>query len=70
MSEELSRLASDYLRVLRSKPSKVISTEEALKDVTPVDWADDVLNGVRKVAVTVDVDQNADRKDRVPWIAK
>jgi hypothetical protein len=29
-----------------------ISTEEALKDVTPIEWSDDVLSGKKKVTVT------------------
>ena len=27
------------------KTGKTISTEESLKDITPVDWNNDVLNG-------------------------
>ena len=70
MSEDLSRLAAEYLRVLRSKPSKIVSTEEALKDVKPVDWSDDVLDGTRKVMVEFDEEQNVEGEDGVPWIAK
>lgn len=28
---------------LRTRASKIISTEESLQDVTPVDWTEDVL---------------------------
>lgn len=51
MNNELNQLAADYLRVLRSKPAKFVSTEEALKDIVPIDWPDDVLNGTRKVTI-------------------
>ena len=29
-----------------------VSTEEALKDVTPIQWSEDVLNGNKKVTIT------------------
>ena len=29
-----------------------ISTEEALKDVTPIQWSEEVLNGSKKVTIT------------------
>ena len=40
------------LELLKSKNCKVITTKEALKDVTPIDWGDEVLNGETKVIIT------------------
>jgi hypothetical protein len=37
---------------LNSRIKKVIFTEEALKDVTPIEWSDDILSGKRKLEVT------------------
>ena len=34
---------------IRSKKSIILSTNEALKDVTPIEWDADVLNGNKKV---------------------
>lgn len=70
MSEELKHLAAQYLKVLRSKPIKIVSSEEALKDVTPIDWGDDVINGKRKVTVLPDTEDGEKMEDGVPWIAK
>ena len=36
---------------ISSRNTKVVSSEEALKDVTPVEWSEDILNGKRKVTV-------------------
>lgn len=37
---------------LKKKTSKIISSKEALDDVTKIDWSEDVLNGKETVAVT------------------
>jgi len=37
---------------LRSKKSIVISSEESLKDIVPIDWSDEVLSGEKKVIIT------------------
>ena len=36
---------------ISSRNTKVVSSEEALKDVTPVEWSEDILNGKRKVTI-------------------
>ena len=36
---------------ISSRNTKVVSSEEALKDVKPIEWSEDVLNGKRKVTV-------------------
>lgn len=37
---------------LKFSEHSIISTEEALKDVAPIDWPDDVLNGDKKVVIS------------------
>lgn len=37
---------------LKFREHSIISTEEALKDVTPIDWPEDVLNGDKKVIIS------------------
>lgn len=37
---------------LKSRITKVISTEEALKDIEPMKWPEEVLNGEKKVIIT------------------
>lgn len=39
------------LKKLEEKKSRFVSMEEALKDVIPIDWGEDVLNGKVKVVV-------------------
>lgn len=36
---------------IKNKQSKIVSSEEALKDVTPIKWSEDVLLGKRKITV-------------------
>ena len=36
----------------KSRPSIFVSTKEALKDVEPIKWSEDVLNGKAKVIVS------------------
>lgn len=40
------------LNALMSKKSKIVSSKEALKDVKPIDWSDEVLRGEKKVTAT------------------
>jgi hypothetical protein len=40
------------LSVLKNKKRISMSSKEALKDVTPIDWPEDVLSGKRKVIVS------------------
>ena len=47
--------AQEYRRLDFSKlkfSEKTISTEEALKDITPIQWSEDVLSGKKKVTIT------------------
>lgn len=37
---------------LKFSEHSIISTEEALKDVAPIDWPEDVLNGDKKVIIS------------------
>lgn len=37
---------------LKFREHSIISTEEALKDVTSIDWPEDVLNGDKKVVIS------------------
>ena len=39
------------MNVLRSKKTTIVSSEEALKDITPIDWSKDVLSGRKKVTI-------------------
>ena len=40
------------IKKLQDKVSHTISSEEALEDVIPMQWDDDVLSGVKKVLLT------------------
>lgn len=37
---------------LRTRISKTLSTEEALQDVTPINWSNDVVSGEKKVQIS------------------
>lgn len=52
MSNVMEKYATLDLQALMRKNGKIISSEEALKDVQPVDWGKDVLQGKKKVTVT------------------
>lgn len=70
MSEDMNRLAASYLQTLRSKPIKIVSSKEALGDVTPIDWGSDVMNGKCKVMVTLDTEQENRMENGIPWIVE
>lgn len=36
---------------LSGRKSKIVSSEEALKDVTPINWSKDVLSGDKKINI-------------------
>lgn len=38
--------------LLKSRPSTIVSTKEALKDVEPFNWGEDVVSGKVKVIIT------------------
>lgn len=42
------------LSKLRNRKHAILSTKEALKDVTPINWSKDVISGKRKVTITKD----------------
>jgi hypothetical protein len=37
--------------LLKNRETKIISYEEAIKDIIPIDWSDDVLSGKVKVEI-------------------
>lgn len=39
------------LQAVLSKKSKIVSSEEALREVEPVSWSDDVMQSKKKVIV-------------------
>ena len=39
------------LQTVLSKKSKIVSSEEALREVEPVSWSDDVMQSRKKVVV-------------------
>lgn len=45
------KLKSLDLNTLKNKKTIIVSSEEALKDVTPIDWSEDVLSGKKKVTL-------------------
>ena len=40
------------LSILETKKTVIISSKEALKEVTPINWSNDVLTGKKKIIVT------------------
>ena len=52
MSENLKSIQRLDMEKLKSRITKVISTEEALKDVEPMEWPEEVLSGKKKVIIT------------------
>ena len=38
--------------MLKNKNRVVITTEESLEDIEPIEWSDDVIEGDKKVIVT------------------
>lgn len=52
MSDVMEKYAALDLQALMRKNGKIISSKDALKDVQPAAWGEDVLQGKKKVAVT------------------
>ena len=52
MSENKQTYRRLDLEKLQSRITKVITTEEALKDVVPMEWPEEVLSGKKKVIIT------------------
>lgn len=45
------KLKSLDLNKLKNKKVTIVSSERALKDVTPIDWNEDVSSGKKKVTL-------------------
>ena len=52
MSENLKPCRRLDLEKLKGRITKVISTEEALKDVVPMEWPEEVMSGKQKVIIS------------------
>lgn len=39
------------LSKILNRPMRIISSEEALKDVTPIQWSENILSGKMKVVI-------------------
>lgn len=52
MSNAMKQYGTLDLQVLASKKSKIVSSQEALKDVKPIEWGNDVLRGEKRVIAT------------------
>lgn len=52
MSENLKPIQRLDMEKLKSRITKAISLEEALKDVEPMEWPEEVLSGKKKVIIT------------------
>ena len=52
MGENLKPIQRLDMEKLKSRITKVISTEEALKDIEPMEWPEEVLSGKKKVIIT------------------
>ena len=37
--------------ILQNKKRRIISSNEALKDIVPIKWSDDVIKGRKKVTI-------------------
>lgn len=40
------------LSKLKSRKRKVISTEDSLRDIVPIQWSDEVISGQKKVVIS------------------
>lgn len=40
----------DFTKI-RSRNTRIVSSEEVLKDIDPVKWSEDVISGKRKVTI-------------------
>ena len=52
MSENKQTYQRLDLEKLKSRITKVITTEEALKDVVPMEWPEEVMTGKQKIIIT------------------
>lgn len=54
--QQMNRLDLD---ALWKKKSRIVSSEEALKDVIPIQWDNDILEGRKKVTVFPSKEENS-----------
>lgn len=52
MSENLKLTQRLDMEKLKGRITKAISLEEALKDIEPMEWPDEVMTGEKKVIIT------------------
>ena len=52
MGNTMAKYNTLDLCALMGKKSKIVSSEEALKNTKPIEWDDDVIQGKKKVLVT------------------
>jgi hypothetical protein len=52
MSESRTEYKRLDINKINSRITKIVPMEEALKDVAPIEWSDEVLSGEKKVIVT------------------
>ncbi|WP_039230764.1 hypothetical protein [Clostridium haemolyticum] len=45
----MNKLKSFNLNILQNKKTTIVSTQDSLKDVTPINWSEEVLSGEKKV---------------------
>lgn len=50
--DERKRCRSLDMSKIKRRKTGTISLEESLKDVFPIEWTDDVLNGKRKIIIS------------------
>jgi len=58
---ECKNLKSLNLEKLNSKKSIIVSSKNALKDVTPINWSNDILSGKKKVTISKTKDKHLGR---------
>lgn len=47
----------DFTKI-RSRNTRIVSSEEILKDIDPVKWSEDVISGKRKVTIKKKITRN------------
>ena len=52
MSNAVANCNALDLSVLMQKKGKIISSAEALRDVKPIEWEEEILRGEKKITVT------------------
>ncbi len=52
MKKETIHYAALDLQKLLQKNSKIISSQDALKDIKPIEWGKDILKSKKKITIT------------------